>query len=229
MLKRYKNEFLSVIQQAGLDPLDFVAVETTYDGQLVFMLRYKETDLKFIARNDGQNSHSFLYSYTPFFPGQRVRMVGYLPEQGYDSFKTVLRGFQSWIADHVNECIADESVPDLWQALQAGAFLSEKSVKEHDESFFSEPEKVQIKIALISFQQATVEQFHPSADQLVAIEKQINYLSDAVERLNRFDWKGVAISTLIGICTNLGLDTERGRQLYGIFQQAMTAVLHLLK
>jgi hypothetical protein len=174
-------------------------------------------------------THILLFFYTPFFPGRQTQPVHYIPESGFLEFDSVLDEFERWIAQHVKEYIAEESVPDLWEASQAGAFLSAKSIQEHDDSFFSESEKVQIKIALVSFQRAAVEQFRPSADQLAAIEKQIKYLSDAVDRLNRFAWKGVAISTLVGICTNLSLDTERGRQLYGLFQHAMTAVLHLLK
>ena len=166
------------------------------------------------------------YSYTPFFLGRPTPRIDH---SDFVEFDSVLDEFNRWIAQHVNACIAEESVPDLWETLQAEAFLSEKSIQEHDDSFFSEAEKVQIKIALVSFQYRAVKQFRPSADQLASIEKQIKYLSDAVDRLNKFDWKGVAISTLIGVCTNLSLDTERGRQLYGLFQQAMTAVSHLLK
>lgn len=229
MLKRYKNELLAVIQRNGLDPLSFAPVETTWGDLPAFVLRFKESGLQFIIRNDSQNPHAFDYTYTPFFPGRQTQPVDYIPEKDFLEFDLVLDGFKGWIAQHVNEYVTEESVPDLWESLQAGAFLSEKSIQEHDDSFFSEPEKVQIKIALVSFQQAAVEQFRPSADQLAATEKQIKYLSDAVDRLNKFDWKGVAVSTLIGVCTNLSLDTERGRQLYGLFQHAMTAVLHLLK
>jgi hypothetical protein len=229
MLKRYKNELLAVIQRNGLDPLNFLPVETTRDDLPAFVLRFKESGLEFIVRNPKQDPHAFDCSYTPFFPGRQTQPVDYIPDSGFLEFDSVLDEFTRWIAQHVNDYIAEESVPDLWEALQAGAFLSEESIQQHDESFFSEPEKVQIKIAVVSFQQAIVEQFHPSDDKLAAIEKQIKYLSDAVDRLNRFDWKGVAVSTLLGICTNLSLDTERGRQLYGLFQQAMTAVLHLLK
>lgn len=158
MLKRYKNELLATIHRNGLDPLNFVAMETSFDGLPAFVMRFKETGLKFIVRNQEQDPHLFDYSYTPFFPGHRIKQIEYLPDGGFDNFEFVLDGFQRWIVEHVNEHLADEAVPDLWESLQAGAFLSEKSVQEHEESFFSEPEKVQIKIALVSFQQAAVEQ-----------------------------------------------------------------------
>jgi hypothetical protein len=61
------------------------------------------------------------------------------------------------------------------------------------------------------------------------IEKRLLYLSDAVDRLNKTDWYGIAISTLIGISINLSLDTEKGRLLFKLFKQVVENTIILLK
>jgi hypothetical protein len=73
------------------------------------------------------------------------------------------------------------------------------------------------------------DQFNPSPEQEEFIEERLEYLSEAVDKLNRFDWKGVALSTLLSIGANLCVDKESGRILFGLFQQAFQSVTHLLK
>ncbi len=74
-----------------------------------------------------------------------------------------------------------------------------------------------------------VKTFTPGEEELQVINERLDYLTRAVDRLNRFDWRGVAISTVLSIGTALTLDTEKGRILWGLFQQAMATVVHLLR
>jgi len=81
---------------------------------------------------------------------------------------------------------------------------------------------------LLTFRLLVVENYHPDTEQLILISERLKYLEAAVDRLNSFDWKGVTISTLLSIAITLSLDTERGRQLYILFKQALSDLLHLL-
>ena len=229
MLKRYKNEILAAVQGQGFNPVDFTPIEAGVDGLPAFILRYKNSDLQFIIRNNKDDPHEFDYTYTPFFPGRSAKYVDYCPDEQFAGFPFILTALGKWLSSHVHECISEESIPDLWEAVRDGAFLSDSGDKDRETPEFSEQEKVQIKVALVSFERAVIDAFKPSQDQVSALRLQIQYLSEAVSRLNRFDWKSVALSTLIGVCTSLSLDTEKGRHLYGLFQQAMTTVTHLLK
>jgi hypothetical protein len=93
----------------------------------------------------------------------------------------------------------------------------------------TDEERRQLKLALATFRVRLVQTFKPNKAQLQVVSQQLDYLTAAVDRLNKFDWKGVALSTLIGISTALTLDTERGRQLYGPFQQALSTLLYLIR
>jgi hypothetical protein len=79
------------------------------------------------------------------------------------------------------------------------------------------------------FRLLIVKTFAPPANEMKVVNERLDYLKEAVDRLNRFDWRSVAMSTLIGISTALTLDTEKGRILFGLFQQAFSTVVHLLK
>jgi hypothetical protein len=143
------------------------------------------------------------------------------------SFSRALEVFEHWLDRQIKTAIDEELLPDLWAtAVEQLAGSGDSRAVELD---FTPEEREQLKLALSTFRLRLIEEFHPTAEQLDAINEKLDYLKAAVDRLNKFDWKGVALSTLIGISTNLSLDTERGRQLYGLFQQALSAIQHLLR
>ncbi len=105
---------------------------------------------------------------------------------------------------------------------------SSKSFTKEDLETFTDNEKKQIQDSLSKFQQLIQEEMSPMKGQLDNIQEKLDYLNAAVDRLNRFDWKGVALSTIIGIATNLSVDTNSGKQVFDLFQQAFSSVIRLL-
>jgi hypothetical protein len=61
------------------------------------------------------------------------------------------------------------------------------------------------------------------------INERLEYLSQAVDRLNKFDWKAQALSTLISIAVNLSVDTEGGKKLFQLFSQALEFIVKHLR
>lgn len=86
----------------------------------------------------------------------------------------------------------------------------------------------QIRISLQEFERLLILEFNPSEEELIQISEKLDYLSKAVDRLNRFDWKGLALGTFIGISTNLAIDTESGRKVFELLRQAFDAIVKLL-
>ena len=60
------------------------------------------------------------------------------------------------------------------------------------EDFINE-ERQQLNLAIAKFRLRLIETFNPTEEQLHGVSEKVNYLISAVERLNRFDWKGVAL------------------------------------
>jgi hypothetical protein len=48
-----------------------------------------------------------------------------------------------------------------------------------------------------------------TTEQFAEVKAQLDYLTEATVRLGRFDWRGLAASTFIGITLQLGLTPDR--------------------
>jgi hypothetical protein len=66
--------------------------------------------------------------------------------------------------------------------------------------------------------------FNTSQEQQKLVDDRLNYLIDSTNRLNKFDWKSVSISTMLSIVTTLTLDVEKGRQLFVLFQKVFSII-----
>jgi len=229
MLKRYKNAFFEAIQAAGLDIDDFTGEEDlTLPGIHRFVIHYKPAHLTFTAENDPENPHAFVCTYAIYAPDVDPSPEGFYPDKDFAAFKYVKEVFERWLTAQVRTAIDEELLPDLWAAASEHLATTE-NYPISPAAEFTEEERRQLKLALSTFRLRLIETFSPDEEQLKVISRQVDYLVAAVDRLKKFDWRGVALSTLIGISTTLSLDTERGRQLYGLFQQALSSLLHLLR
>ena len=215
VLNKYKNELLAAIGAAGLYTPDFARTETLDTLRLVF-----KNWVWFQIRVNAQNPDTFAVEYSLFHSGMTVAA-----SSGFVSFPQVLETFKSWLKSQVQRSIEEALVPDLWSQLQQNDQLADTA----GATYFSIEEKTQLKLSVEEFRLLIVKTFTPSTDEMKVVNERLDYLKEAVDRLNRFDWRSVAMSTLVSISIALSLDTEKGRMLFGLFQQAFSTVVHLLK
>lgn len=69
-----------------------------------------------------------------------------------------------------------------------------------------------------------VGRFSPAVPEMESIDDRLDYLTQAVDRLNKFDWKSLLISTIISISVALSFDTEKGKQLFNLFKQVFDVI-----
>jgi hypothetical protein len=167
-----------------------------------------------------------LWANFAFGPWHEERdYVGKQPGTHHFFIEDVAFMLEVWINSVVVQYFVEEATEDHWERLkQYQPFISDSTFTQEDLQPFSLEEKVQIRSSLQVFQQLVVENYNPDDDQLEFIEERLDYLSKAVDRLNRFDWKGVAISTVIGIGINLSVDTQTGPKLLKLLEQAFQSV-----
>ncbi len=228
MLKRYKNEFFKTIQSAGLDISDFSGEEIFYKEYPAFKITYTPGNIFFVARHFKDDPKLFDCMYAQFTGTNPPPEIGLIPEEGWYIFEAVISTFQRWLDNEVRVTMEEALIPDLWSQATS-SFIEAHPIDSQEASNFTEEEREQIKLAASTFRLLVQETFAPTEDQRTVVAEQLAYLVSSVDRLNRFDWKAVAISTLMAISVALSLDTERGRQLYGLFQQAFSALTHLLR
>jgi hypothetical protein len=226
MLKQHKNQFIPAIQELGLDPAQFSAQELNQEGETIFEIKLRESQLLFQAKTTGGSFYHFQYRRATFRPGY--------PMSGWSSlvveFPKVIEAFKLWIKNEVQKFIDEMILPDLWATIQYDqGLLTDSTLDEHSQSKFSGEEIQQIRLAIQEFHGLITNTFQASQEEAHLIKDRLDYLSKAADRLNRFDWKGIALSTLISISITLSLDTNQGKLLYHLFQQAFQHVLHLLQ
>jgi hypothetical protein len=245
MLTRYKNVLLKIIVESGLDISQFDGKEQIFyeldeKGKPVerdaFVIEVKGSPLKFTVINDPESYHFFLIRCIEFTPAFEERK--FLVHPWYDdkqlvdkshSIDELEKNLTDWLSNHVKVYLEDVTLPDLWSQIEnitlAGIL---PAIPGRDTSDFSGVEKVQIRIAMQNFQQAIIQDFGPSEKQMEDISHQLKYLSDAVNRLNRFDWRALALSTVLSIAVTLSVDTQTGRVLLNMLQQALQSAIHLI-
>ncbi len=227
MLRKHKNALVRRILASGLDPVLFESGEHDDESpHPAFDVRLKNSPMVFQARNPRGDFNRFVYFTTCFgagFPRSEVS-----PDGGYIDLEQVLEAFSTWLKIDVRPYLDDLSIPDLWSQAQAsGTLLSH--ITFGDLSAFTSEEKAQVRTNILHFGLLIEKTFSPTNEEMAAIGIQLEYLASAVDRLNRFDWKGTALNTVLSIGVTLSLDTERGRQLFGLFQQAFAFVMQLLR
>lgn len=228
MLKKYKNGFIQIIRSKGFDPQDFHAEEKVIDGRQGFVIGFRDSHLRFVARNSDDSHAEFDYKHSCFGPG--AHETEYLPVDGWTGIGAVYGAFEDWLEKAVKVYTDDLIEPDLWAQLECQKpFITGCILQEDDIRPFSEREKRQLRASISEFRSIVSETFQPSQEQMKVIDNHLNYLSKALDRLNRIDWRGLALSTTISISIALSLDTERGRILFNLFREVFSKLLHLLR
>ena len=227
MLNSYKNGFLDIINDAGFDQEKFRSFDDKDGNHHIFIIELINTPLKFIARTSPEDFRSLDCRYTlfgPGFPGSDI-----IPENGYTNINYIYESFKKWLVTVVRSYFEELLIPNLWERINQNSENYLSNLDDQAISSFNEEEKEQIKFALQKFIGLIKEEFKPSQIEMEYIIKRIDYLSEALNRLNRTDWKGLSISTLIGISTALTLDTNQGKMLYALFKRVFSHILFLLQ
>lgn len=220
MLKSVKNRFFEVILDSGLshDLFTVEELEGTYSIQLF------DSQLYFSIKQGIDDFNKFTYMFVLFRPEFPI-----MESPGELDIEDIEKWFTLWIKSEVTPCLEELKTPDMWTHYRE--YIGEiPTFKTSDQEYekFSDDEKVQIKESIDKFRLLIVENYNPIDEQLEEINERLDYLGKAIDRLNRFDWKSVALSTVIGIATNLAVDAEGGRKLFELFQEAFSQLIQLL-
>ena len=68
-----------------------------------------------------------------------------------------------------------------------------------------------------------------TVEEQQVVNNRLDYLIEAMNRLNKFDWKSIAISSIMSISVALTLDTNKGQLLFDLFKKVFSIIPMLLK
>jgi hypothetical protein len=215
-----KNILLEIAKKSKI-PLSRFEIETK---GLIFIINLPETHLKFRVRQVSANRDSYAVYYIEFepdFPEATVKFV---------NKRTVSTVFRKWLTEHAEPYLDRLESPNKWAELdRTKRLFSHKSFTEEDFKKFEGSEKEQIRESLSEYRDILEKELKPVKEDLEFIKERLDYLANSLDRLNKYDWKGVSISTIIGIITNMTVDAATAGRLYEIFQQIMSTGTKLIK
>lgn len=224
LLTKHKNKLLTLLQEYGFKPALFVAKDKIIDSQNYFCISVRSSKILFAVQPVTSTFDRFIARKSRFSVG--FPLSDRFTAGDEDDLASI---FQDWLSDVVKPYLDDISTPNLWQILEQTRSRTKRDLGTSDESeFFSDEEKTQISLSLNEFRMLVVKNYNPNKEELEAVDARLKYLSDAVDKHNKFDWKGVAINTIIAVSVTLALNPEQSNQLFQLFSQVFSNIIYLL-
>lgn len=218
MRKKYSNQLFHLVKNLGIEPNNLEMEDITDGVFIVKVIKYIGTPLSFFIREETGSFDLFDYKYNQFKPGFPQTL--YYPYDKYVSFNEVLDAFKFWINSHVMEYLFEENEPDLWNEFKLGnKSLNIEAIDFSNRDNFSADERKQIVMSINELRFLIHNEISPNEEEKLLIKERLEYLIESTNRLNKYDWKGLVITTLIGIATTLSLDTEKGILLFELFKR----------
>ena len=229
ILKKYKNELLTIIRESVHDPALFTAADETIAKEKYFVIRLRNSPIRFALQVSSDFS-KFKICHSTFSPGFPLTY----PHSAYSAFgyfdiKDVYTKFKAWLDTAVKLYLEEIDTPDLWQTLEDSFSYTTRELETSDEfEPFSNEEKIQLKRSIDELRRLIETNFEVQKKELAATNKLLDHLSDAVDEHNKFDWRGIAISVALTIAVHLVLNPEQTRQLFQLFKDAFSSITLLL-
>lgn len=223
MKRKYHNEVLSKLIKHGYDANDFdLIIETKRNGEYS-TLRHRSSGFNFIFFNPSDSYEEFMVLYSLFAPAKETNWI---PEEGgYINFQLAMNNFEYWLSEDLKNFIEDVNEIDLWEAYNAeDKVLEVHKIDFDDKSTFSLDERIQIKNSINDLKYLIQKNLQTNEQEQKLVEARLDYLVEASNRLNKFDWKSVTLNTIISISITLSLDTEKGRMLFDLFKKVFGVI-----
>jgi hypothetical protein len=210
-----------------MDPLLFRVKEVTLpDDTVVTMIGTPDSRLYFRAVAVRHSWDRYCCEWTTFCPAfvKESRQFGtFLP------FASAESAFREWLQRHAKPFLAETGLSDPWEIGLHSDLLAELSASSPaDDTGFAPAEQAALLAALARFRNLVIAELRLEARQIATVDERLAYLSAALSRVNRLDWKNLALSSLVTIVTALSLNSEQGRHLLVLFRQAIASVAGLI-
>ncbi len=226
MLKKHKNSLFQIIKRNDLLSLDnFDISDKKFGDGSMTVISYKNSPLKFTIQIDSDSYHEFHYGYVTFSPTfERINSGGIVL-----NFEELQTKFEDWLNYDVKEYIFESSEIDLWNEFKnITSSLNLDEINFDDKNSFTLDEQNQISMALDELKLLIKDNFKTNQEQQSNVINRLDYLIEASKRLNKIDWKSVAISTLISISIALSLNNEQGELLFSLLKKVLSTLPKLL-
>lgn len=131
-----------------------------------------------------------------------------------------------WVTAWLKVVRVEHDTPDLW----AAAAQQRTFIVGEPSGPFTPGERAQIKKALPELGRHIVQSAAPAtADDIARIEARIEYLIEAVDRLDRLDFKNAMLGTLLSLVVEFGLKSSTVAGIWGFASTHLATILGHLR
>jgi hypothetical protein len=211
VLKSQRNGILLILKENNLIPSEFIWHEVMGHGTrdlLISRLTHKPTDGYFLF-DYHKKKH-----FAEFCPGPTKYLNTVYP----GSWEYQLKCVREW-AQSLNR---ELSAPDLWKTFSQEQKMIDVASPEMPNSSFTEAERLTISKKLTEIKKYLLAVQGMDKKHQAHVEKGIDYLIDATNRLGRKDWIGMVIATCMGWAFSRILSLELVRHMWGMIYSGLS-------
>lgn len=202
LLRSQQNAIFDIITATKYFAPTMFKVE---DNAKAYTLKYVGTKFYFNIANSGISGIDFHMTYSP----AKLKMV----DEIYSSWEEFSLYFRGWLSYLEREVTA----VDKWGRLFDEMNYLHMSTPENEQNFTHE-EYIDLERKLTSIK-ASIAAIPLLPGQIEAINYKLDHLLTLTTQLNKFDWQGLFIGTIVGQIIDLGITTENAQLLYALIKQ----------
>lgn len=231
MIKLHKNDIYRIIKEVHkLDPNNFILTDYNDEDFPISKLTIRNSEMNFIFKNVLNKWERFHIKYNLFTPN--CKSTDWIPNPKVSSsfkYEEVITHFNIWINNHAKPYLEEQGYIDLWNNFQFETSIFELTqIRLGDNSKFNTDESSKISNSIENLKQLILDNYETNRLQQEYIIERLDYLSDATNRLGKFDWANMLVSVMISIAINMNFDTESGRKFFDLIKEAFNNVRFLL-
>ncbi len=215
MFKADKNAlFQFLVEKRRINEFDI----ENYENSLIIV--YKDSPMRFKITPTTTSTKTYNVSKTLF--NSKFSLADFsLPL----NIKQLISFFSGWLDDELRDYIYDLNAVDLWELYKSNQNPSADFSNDiNDTGNFSEDEKKLIGFAIKDLRAFILEKFEVSETRQKNLDEKLDYLISATNRLQKRDWRGILLSTFIGIVTNLSIGQDQGKIIWDYFMQLLSGI-----
>ncbi len=222
-LKKYSNRIYQYLDENNRFPIaSFKSVFFEEKGEQGLRIRYEDSPMYFEVLT--QNSfHQFVIRGTWFeknYPAHYIIATK-------SSIEHIISGIKNWLLQQLWPYKIEADEEDLWQRLQANHQGVDSFMDFEDQTSFTEDEKLQVRLKLGEVKMLMLETYDFNEAQTDKVLKSLQYLDERLDRVNKTDWRGIAISTMMSLIIALSVNTDTGQAIWKMFKSAFQNLPHL--
>ncbi len=221
LMKYQRNEIYKLLEEFGLNPLDFELKETDSEGKSWDVgqeISNKNSDYFFRIDRFGEGPLSYYVAlYYPTHSGEMND--GELFEQWQEFKQKPLTDWLSVLQKELNE-------PDLWsQARQYSQAFNPALPQDMPNTPFSYQEADQIAEALSKLTRKIDETLNLEPEHRQYVESKVDFLIEKVKHQGRTTWIHSSVDVMVSIMLYLALTPESAGILWDIFKETIGPAL----